>query len=197
MAVITISRQMGSLGCEVANIVADMLGYRLVWRDLINQAAKIAGAPEMALAAIDELGLFDFSPSPKICLAYRQAVKQVMEDLAQQGNVIIIGRAGQTVLSEWPDSLHVRLIAPLDLRAERIAQRQKITLECARAQVHASDQYRARYLRRCYGIRWENPELYHLVINTGRVTSQQTATIIYQAVINHSTQPLTNMDRPS
>jgi cytidylate kinase len=182
MAVITVSRQMGSLGCEVANIVASKLGYHLVWRDLINQAAKLSGMPEMALAAIDELGLFGLSPSRQMCQAYRQAVKQVVLDLADQGNVIIVGRAGQAILAVRDDAVHVRLIASIELRAERIAQRQSISLECARAQIQASDQYRARYLRRCYGVRWDSSELYHLIINTGRFTPNQAASIICQTV---------------
>ena len=182
MAVITISRQMGSLGYEVANIVASKLGYRLVCRDLINQAAQLAGAPEMALAAIDELGLFGFSPSPQMCQDYRQAVKQVMTDLADQGNVVIVGRAGQAILADRDDSFHIRLIASIERRVERIAQKHTISHECALAQVQASDQHRTNYLRRCYGVRWGDPELYHLVINTDRITADQAALLICQFV---------------
>ena len=90
MSTITISRQMGSLGCEVAQLVAEELSYRLVWRDLINQAAIRAGTPEMALADIDELGLLDISPSPKAKLAYRQAVQQVMQELAKENNRLVV-----------------------------------------------------------------------------------------------------------
>ena len=182
MATITISRQMGSLGRQVANIVASSLGYQMVWRDLINQAAQLAGTPEMALAAIDELGLLGITPSPKMCTSYRLAVKQVVEDLWRQGNVVIVGRAGQIILSGYPDTLHVRLIAPLSIRTERISHLQQISLECAQAQIEASDQYRSRYLRRCYGIRWDNPDHYHIVVNTGLLTADQAAELICLAV---------------
>ena len=53
MAVITLSREMGSLGDDIARAVAARLGLRLVGRELINRAAKEAGAPEVALAEID------------------------------------------------------------------------------------------------------------------------------------------------
>ncbi len=195
MATVTISRQMGSLGCEVAQITATRLHFHLVWRDLINQAARLAGAPEMALAAIDELGLLNVCPSPKICQAYRQAVRQIMEELADKGDVVIVGRAGQVILGARPNVLHVRIIAPFHLRVERIAQQQGISSECAQAQVETSDRYRARYLQRFYRVRWDNPELYHLVINTGLMSVDQAASVIYRAISEfteaiHSPSPI-------
>ncbi len=63
MDVITISRQLGSLGFEVGKIAAEQLDYRLVWRDLINQAASLAGAPEVALAMFDEFNLLGIEPT--------------------------------------------------------------------------------------------------------------------------------------
>lgn len=183
MAVITISRQMGSLGCDIANIVASKLGYQLVWRELINKAAQMAGAPEMALAAIDELGLFGITPSPQMCLAYRQAVNQVVVSLADHGNVIIVGRAGQVILADREDTMHIRLIASIPKRAERIAEKHNVSMEGALAQIQASDEYRSKYLRRCYKINWNNPDLYHLIINTGSFTLQQAAQLITQAII--------------
>lgn len=182
MATITISRQMGSLGSQVAQQTADMLGYRLVWRDLINQAARRAGAPEMALAVIDELRLLGVCPSPQACRAYRCAVEQIMTELAEKGNVVIQGRAGQSVLKDRPDTLHVRIVAPKTLRVERISKKLGITSEYALAQVEASDRYRANYLRRFYKVRWDDPSLYHLVLNTAYLTPQQAGSIICQAV---------------
>jgi cytidylate kinase len=182
MATITISRQLGSLGSQVAQHTADLLGYRLVWRDLIHQAARRAGAPEMALAVIDELRLFGLCPSPQACQAYRRAVEQIMQELADQGDVVIQGRAGQIILKDRPDTLHVRIIAPKDLRVERITQKLGITVEQALAQVEASDRYRANYLRRFYQARWDDPALYHLVLNTANLSPVQAGEIICQAV---------------
>jgi cytidylate kinase len=182
MAVITISRQMGSLGSEVAFMAADQLGYRLIWRELINKAAQRAGAPEAALAAIDELGLLGVSPSRQANQAYGQAVEQIMHELAQEGNVVILGRAGQIILQNWPDTLHVRIMAPFELRVERIAYKLGISVECAQAQVEASDRYRASYMRRFYHVQWNDPSLYHIIINTGYLPSSFAADLICQMV---------------
>jgi cytidylate kinase len=153
-----------------------------VWRDLINQAAVKAGVPEMALATIDELGLLGVSPSRKASRAYRQAVQQVMLELAAEGNVVIVGRAGQVVLAGRPEVLHVRIIAPPKVRAERIALRQGISLASAIAQVEASDHNRSSYMRRFYRVRWDNPELYDLIINTGRISIHIAADLICMAL---------------
>ncbi len=179
---VTISREMGSLGLEVAGEAGRVLGYRVIWRELINQAAIRAGAPDAALAAIDELGLIGICPSPQACLAYRTAVKDVIEELASEGNVIIVGRAGQAILHTWPDVYHVRVIAPKQTRIERVAAKHSVTLECAQAQVEASDQYRRKYIKRFYQVRWDDPLLYDLVINTGRLSVAAAAQLLCQMV---------------
>jgi cytidylate kinase len=184
MAAITVSRQLGSLGFDVARVAADLLGYRLVWRELINQAGRIAGSPEAALAAIDDLGLLGVCPSPEACQAYRQAVQQIMQELANQGKVVIIGRAGQMILRGRREVLHVQVIAPRSLRAERVAARQEISLDCAFAQVDASDRRRRSYLKRFYNVRWDDPNLYDLVINTANLSPNAAAQLITQTLTN-------------
>ncbi len=181
MAIITISRQLGSLGSQVAYRVAEKLGYRLVWRELINQAARRAGAPELALAEIDELGLLDIKPSPKAWRAYRGVVDEIIHELAEEGNVVLMGRAGQVILAGRPDALHVRVVAPPELRAGRLAARLSIAAECAAAQVEASDHSRAGYLRRLYRARWDDPCLYHLVVNTAWIEVEPAADLIVAA----------------
>ncbi len=179
---VTISRQMGSLGGEVARLAARRLGYRFVWREVINTAASQAGAPDAALAAIDELGLLSICPSPEDCQAYRQAVQRIMEELASQGHVVILGRAGQIILHGHPRVLHVRVVAPAQVRIERLAVRQNIPLKCALEQVKASDRYRRNYLKRFYSVQWNDPELYDVVINTERLNATAAADLISQAL---------------
>ncbi len=186
MPVITVSRQLGSLGRTVGGLVAGRLGYAMVWRDLINQAARRAGAPEAALSAIDELGLLGARTSPKAIQAYCRAVEQVMKEWADKGNVVIVGRAGQVILRERPGTLHVRVVAPFDTRAARVATAHGISLESARAQVAASDRFRRRYLKRFYHALWDDPDLYDLVVNTGRLTPASAADIVVQAVSRNS-----------
>jgi cytidylate kinase len=182
VAAITISRELGSLGRQVAQLAAEKLGYRLVWRDLINQAAIRAGAPEMALAAIDELGLLGLTPSLKERRAYSQAMQRVIEELVSGGNVVILGRAGQALLRDRAAVLHVRIIAPVPVRAERISREKGVSLDAALAQIQASDRSRYKYLRRFYRLRWDDPKLYDLVINTANLTPEAAALLVAQAL---------------
>ena len=185
MSVITISRQLGSLGTTLGRQVATRLGYRLVHRELINQAAQLAGAPDMALAAIDELGLLGIEPDEDQQRAYLDAIQTVIEKLTVQGNVIIVGRAGQAILQKEPSVLHLRVIAPLETRIQRIVEAHDIPLQAARAQIEDSDRFRARYLQRFYNIRWDDPSLYHLVINTGHISLETSAEVVC-TVIGHA-----------
>jgi len=180
---ITISRQLGSWGSLIAQMVAQRLGYRVIWRELIHQAARRACVPEVALATIDELGLLGIRPSSQARAAYHQAVRQVMEELVAEGGVVIVGRAGQVILHGHPEVLHVQVVASVSARAERIARRQNIPLEAALAQVTTSDRTRRNYLRRYYHARWDDPLWYDVVINTERLTPAAAAELIYLAAM--------------
>jgi cytidylate kinase len=178
MAVVTLSRQLGSLGYESAEMLALRTGYRLVGRELINQAAKRAGAPDVALAMIDELNLLGLKPAPEDMRSYLTAVKTVMEELAAAGDVIIVGRAGQIILANWPGVLHLRIIAPLAVRVQRLAQRQGINPAAARAQAEASDRYHKQYFKNFYHSNWDAPEVYDLTINTAKLTAENSTDMI-------------------
>lgn len=182
MPVITISRQMGSLGCEVAEEIARCMEYRVIWREVINEAAIRAGVPEVALATIDELNLLGIKPSQEDIDAYHRAVREIMHEINQQDNAVIVGRAGQVILREEDNVLHVRVVAPFDLRVLRMAERHHISLEVARKQVKTSDQARTRYLKRFYGAKLDDPDLYDLLINTANFNVKTAAGIVCRAV---------------
>ncbi|MFW6135693.1 MAG: AAA family ATPase [Chloroflexota bacterium] len=183
MRAVTVSRQLGSLGTQVAREVAGRLGYRMVWREVINEAARRAGAPEAALAMIDDLGLLGVELRPAPRQAYEQAVRQVMDDLVAEGDVVIVGRAGQVILQDRSDVVHVRVIAPPALRVKRIASLQEIPTPAARARVERSDRTRRVYLKRFYGVDWDDPQLYDLVLNTERLTVEGAVDLVCEAVV--------------
>lgn len=182
MTIITISRQIGSLGDEVAALTAHTLNYRLVGRELINQAARHAGVPEMALAEIDELGLLNLKPTLQASRDYRLVVEQFVRQLASEGNAVLVGRAGQVILRDNPSSIHIRIVAPLQVRIQRIIERYTIDLECAAAQVKAIDLHRKRYLRVNYHHDLDDPDLYHIIVNTAALDTERASRIIQSAL---------------
>lgn len=181
MPVITLSRQMGSRGDDVAQAVARQLGLQVVGRELINRAARAAGVPEVALAAFDELGLLGVKPAATALRLYRQKVTEVITELAARGDVLLVGRGSQVVLAGWPGVLHVRIIAPRDLRIATVQARCKVPAEVATARVDASDRARAGYLRQHYGLQLDDPSLYDLVINMARLDVETAAALICEA----------------
>jgi cytidylate kinase len=180
---ITISRQLGSHGLEIARALGNLLGYRVASRDLINQAAMRSGNPEVALAVIDDLDLLGICPSPRACRAYHKAVRQVIEELLHKGKVVIVGRAGQVILRDRPNVLHLRIIAPQAERARYIASEQNIAMESALAQVQASDRHRRYYLKRYYHVDWDNPNLYDVTLNMVHFSIQAAVAVVQHALI--------------
>jgi cytidylate kinase len=181
MPVITLSRQLGSLGDEVAASVAQRLGLRLVGREVINRAAREAGAPEVALAAIDELGLLGIRPGQAAIRSYREKITQVVDEMAADGKLLLVGRGGQVMLAGRPGVLHVRVIAPRPQRIAYVARTCKISAEAATARVEAADRARADFVKRYYGARQGDPELYDLVLNMAHIDVETAADLICRA----------------
>ncbi len=181
MAVITLSREMGSRGDDIARLVAERLDLRLVGREIINRAAKEAGAPEVALAEIDELGLLGVNPSTTALHLYREKVAAVIHELAAGGDVLLLGRGGQVILAERPDVLHVRIIAPRALRLALVQAGCRVSAEVAAARIDASDAARAGYLKRHFGVRGDEPHLYDLVINMAHLDVSAAADLVCAA----------------
>jgi len=215
MTVITISRQLGSHGEEIATQVAQALALRLIDVETIDQAAEKAGVPPVALAELEHEGERSlanqvlkalrimpslrgpasasegdgavqgsstmtlpfaglFSPTvPPISASlesYVRMVGLVVRGLAREGNVLILGRGGQVLLKNHPGTLHIQIVAPLAHRVEVIRARHTLSAREAQSRLRASDRARADYLRRYHDADWLDPTLYHLVINTGRVS---------------------------
>ncbi len=181
MTIITLSREFGSGGDDVAALVAEQLGLRRIGREIINRAAQAAGAGEAALAEIDELGLLGVKPSPAALKLYREKVRTVIEEQAHEGNLLLVGRGGQVVLAKRNDVLHVRIFAPRELRCAAVRERCGVPLEVAAARVDASDRARATFHKRNYGVRWDDPALYDLVINMAYLSVPMAADIIIAA----------------
>lgn len=184
--VITISRQIGSKGFDIGKLVAEQLGWSFTCREAITQAAALASAPQAALAMIDELHLLGLNLSTEENQAYHSAIAHVMDDLAEKGNVVIVGRAGQVILANRPDTFHIRIIAPAEIRAQRLMEKHHISISAAKAQVSASDRYRNGYFKRFYNANCNDPLLYDMVLNTARITVAEAAALINRQVVTEA-----------
>jgi cytidylate kinase len=212
MAVITISQQLGSGGRQIANRVCEMLGYRYLDKLLMSQVAAEVGLSGKELAALSEehFKVRNFlerllRPGPhgvaQVSIRSQDAagietltVKQLDEarcaslvrgaihNAYKQGNVVIVGRGGQATLQGMEGVLHVRIIAPMADRILRLQKHEGGDAQTARQLAIEQDQATALYLNQLFGIRWEDSTLYHLVINTGKWTSEAAAQLIVNAM---------------
>lgn len=205
MAVITISRQFGSHGDTVAQLLCDRLGYRYFDKNLMMGLAAVAGlTPERVIDLTDVKHrarslverLFSNYPAPMADPGAWAAgaaagaeeqmmvaqVKQLIRAAYAEGNVVVLGRGGQAVLHDKPDVLHVRLVAPLELRVRRHGERAGLTPEAAREVVLARDRASVDFVKRYYDVDPADPSLYDLIINTGKVTPAIVAEMIIGAL---------------
>lgn len=209
-AVITLSRQLGARGAEIACGVAAELNFRVVGREMVYEAIEgcmiehvpldaeedkstiiqraldfIQGRP----AVPDVLPVFNQS-EPGLLSAgffdtngyYRSVLESIVFDLSRKGNVLIIGQAGQVLLRDHPSAFHTRVVAPMDKRIETIRQRFGLSAEKALHQIETSDRARAEYLKRHYKADIDDARLYDLTINTGKISPQQAIEVILETL---------------
>jgi cytidylate kinase len=110
---------------------------------------------------------------------YLATLSGIVSDLAAQGNVLIIGRGSQVILKDCPGALHVLLVAPLDQRVAFIAEREALSKEAATKRVHDGDRGRAAFHHKFFKVDVDNPALYHLTLNTGRLSIEDAAQLIH------------------
>ena len=119
MNVITITREYGAGGGELARRLAESLGWELLDRELLHQAADSERVPDAELERLDEKAIsmadrFSLHPPHR---HYLHSVKTAAEQAAQRGNVILVGRGARHLLGERAAALHLRLVAPKAWRA--------------------------------------------------------------------------------
>jgi len=206
MAVITVSRQYGSGGDEVAARLCELLGYRYFDKRMMAQVASETGLPATEVADSDEdrhevLGFFERLFGHKVMEAwvakdeasgartvevgeldsrrYVTLVRDVVQWAFKQGNVVIVGRGGQAVLKDQPGVFHVRIVAPFEERVRRVIEQQRFSNPAAARDFCAGrDRAGADYLRAYYNVDWDDSTLYHLTLNTALWDLETAAHII-------------------
>jgi cytidylate kinase len=115
-------------------------------------------------------------------------VKATIVAAHNQGNVIIVGRGGQAILQDKRDVLHVRIEAPLEKRIQHVHYHEMaglaIEFQRKRAEevVTERDKAAADYLKRFYGVDWNDTKLYHVIINTAKCTTETAAHLVVSSV---------------
>jgi cytidylate kinase len=109
---------------------------------------------------------------------YIQTLTAIVKEIAERDNAVIVGRGGQAILHKRPDTTHVSITCPFDLRVHRIVETDGMKLEDAMRRVQVSDRGRAAFHRRFFHVDLNDPTLYHITLNSARMSYEVAADIV-------------------
>lgn len=185
--IITVEREYGSRGAEYAHRLADRLGWKLVDQCLLEEVAQKAGVSRNLAESCDErldpwfyrigkafwhgsLERLPASPGPEAAPFDSESmvlfVRQYMEQLAAQGNCVVVGRGAAAVLARAPGAFHIFVYASQWRKEKWFAERFPDQAKYAEQELAATDRRRSSYIRRYFQQDWTDRRLYHLMLNS-------------------------------
>ena len=204
--IVCISAADGAGGAEVARLVADQLGLRLLDEELIQRAAESAGVEPGVMADVERrrsllerlvesvgasadaaaFAMVGVPPEMVVPSAetggLRDLIRAAIEETATAGaGLVIYQHAASVALARREDVLRVLVTAPDDVRRDRVARERGLETAAAAKAVAQSDRGRADYLKRFYRVDAETPALYDLVVNTERLAPDEAAALVAAA----------------
>lgn len=197
MAVITISRQFGSGGKTLGKRVADKMGYTFADDDIIMMVAEAANVSPHWVESIereaggkmsriinsmvskrlvdrilkDERGYIDED-------LYLDYLVVIIAQVAEEGNVVILGRGSQYILRDHPDACHVLLIDEFENRVKFMMAHYDLRYAKAAQIVRNEDSRRMNLYRKLGKSDYDQPGLYHLVLNMARIDMKKALTLV-------------------
>jgi len=203
MAVITISRQFGAGGITLGKMIADELGYTFADEDIVQMVAKEANVsphwvetvekeaggklsrivtrmvskPLVERILKDERGYIDEE-------LYLDYLVLIIAKIADEGDVVILGRGGQYILDDHPDALHILLINDFEKRAKFMMEHYDLSQSKAAQVISREDKRRVNLYRKLGKTDYDDSSLYHLVLNMGRISLEQALKLVCNLVVS-------------
>jgi hypothetical protein len=182
--IVTIEREYGCGGGDIAQLLASRLGWKLWDQRLTEEIARLANCPKSVVEAREERndplyyrlfksfmrGSYEGSiNAPKLNLVDSETIlkttRRVVEHTAEKGNCVIVGRGSQHFLRNRPDTLRVFLYAPREDKVRRLLARGKSAKE-AEELVDTVDRERSDFIEKYFNVEWPDRAIYHTMINT-------------------------------
>lgn len=204
MSVITICGELGSGAPEIGRQIADHLNACYLDQKIISELSvrlnctkeevkrkvdsptnvfdRMLKSFENCYECLEMLGKWSVPPSqlPLDDFTFLDMLDSVLREFASKGFIVIYGKGGQFFFKNEPEAFHVRVIAPLGMRVQRVMRESSLTKEEAEQEIrrfHCSD---SQFIKKYFWARIENPIIYDLVINTNRISFSSAAlTLIY------------------
>ena len=187
MAIITISRQNGSLGDEIADALASRLGTTVISRKyaLDNFFGEINPG---TLDRLNESAKFFDMTLPGSDRTYADILVERIRALASESkdkDIVILGMGGSVLLSGFPGAIHVRVTASETTRLNTIAKKYRITADEANEVLDIGDRKHRKFVRTVYGKDITAPEQFDLILNTDRLSVDECVDAICELARKH------------
>ena len=182
--IITIEREYGSGGGDIAQLLAKQLGWKLWDQLLTEEIARLAECPKAVVEVREERtdplyyrlfksflrGSYEGSINAhKLKLVDSESIlkftERVVQHAAKTGNSVIVGRGSQQFLKNRQDTLRVFLYAPREDKVRRLLARGKSEKE-AEQLVDTVDRERVDFIQKYFHVEWPDRAIYHTMINT-------------------------------
>lgn len=192
--IVTISREFGSGGHEIARKVAQQLGYKLYDNELILEIAKNTKLSKELIEFYDE------KPSTKTFFPVKTesikivneniplekqiflAEKEIMENAAKNENCIFVGRCSNYIFKNHPNSMHIFIYSNLDNRIKRKMNILNKNYKDIQKLVEEQDKKRILYYKSNTDSEWGNKANYDLCINSANLSIDEIVDIIVKLI---------------
>jgi cytidylate kinase len=160
--IITISREFGCNGTEIAERLAKRLKFLFINKSYINEAMIRYGLTEEQLESLEESSLQPFNETRK---KYIELMNEVILNLAKERPIVLLGRGGQFLFKDHPYGFHIKLIGSIENRVKAVMAQYKLDKVSALKLISEQDRRRDLYINKIFGGDWHDPSLYSLIIN--------------------------------
>lgn len=199
--IITITREFGSGGRTIGRAVADALGYDFYDWNLVEKTARESGFSQNFVKENEEDSSTSFpwifrTAGPGMDLSDQLYLAQckIIQDLAEQGGCVIVGRCADYILRERPDVLSCFIFADETFRKNRVIQVYGETEVAIERRIREKDRRRKAYYQYYTGRKWGRSFFYDLSLDAGRLGTDMCAYLIVQAARRFDPQARTNPD---
>jgi cytidylate kinase len=184
MPIIAITREMGSLGKDVARALGAELKLPVVYHEVIDHLAdRMRVRKSHVIRLLDgKAGLLERLTADQTSMSIFTA-DQIMGIAAQRGGAVIRGWGATHLLRQVPHAICVRVCAPFETRKRRMMERLDSDDDAqVGEEIRANDEAHGAIVRRHFAVQWSEPENYDLVLNTQRLTVEECVTEVLALV---------------
>ncbi len=185
MTVVTISRQMCSLGDEIADALSRKLGCEIITRDRLITDFFPETANRYELSMLSESTKF-WMRDCREGISFVEYIRRELFKTASEKTVILVGFGSQMLFAGHSDTISIRVISPQEIRIERLKKKYNIRASEAETIIRASDRRQKRFISVLFGqAEISDPSLYDVVLNTASLSADVYAAAVAEMVVEH------------